>query len=486
MAFAPSSSTPAANPARKLPEIITIPEQFYGVALKLKALTLAERDEASRVPPPPPPVAKPASIIRPPEAQRAPWLMIGIVAGVIILSILGFVYFNRDTLFRKQAPVVATVVAPEPLPAAPSGLSAIGGQGAVSLAWTDAAPNEQGYHIERKEGAGEGAFSRITTLPANSTAFIDVTVQPSASYAYRVVATGVSGDSAPSNEAPAATPALPAPEAPKPTFPPGGLDTDSDGLTDAEESQYGTSSQKPDTDGDRFLDGNEVFHLYNPAATAPGKLLESGLVRSLSSPSGWVMYVPATWTSTPDETDTSRLTLQSGRGERFAVSVESNPSTQELGPWVAARVNQPVESLGEFTTKGGLRGVYSADRMQAWLAWGNAVFHITYDLQSQPFLNFRTTLEMMLNSLSLNGAAILPTTLTPANSGPGSLLAPASSTSATAPVVPTPEAAATPSSTTSTASVTVSSDVSASTTTASAPPTSSSSTPSAPSTPSES
>ncbi len=485
MAFAPSSSTPAVNPARKLPEIITIPEQFYGVALKLKALTSAERDEASRIPPPPPPVAKPASIIRPPEAQRAPWLMIGIVAGVIILSILGFVYFNRDSLFRKQAPVVATVVAPEPLPTAPSGLSALGGQGAVSLAWTDAAPNEQGYHIERKEGAGEGTFSRITTLPANSTAFIDVTVQPSASYTYRVVATGVSGDSAPSNEAPATTPALPAPEAPKPTFPPGGLDTDSDGLTDAEEAQYGTNPQKPDTDGDRFLDGNEVFHLYNPAATAPGKLLESGLVRSQSSPSGWVMYVPATWTSTPDETDTSRLTLQSGRGERFAVSVESNPSTQELGPWVAARVNQPVESLGEFTTKGGLRGVYSADRMQAWLAWGNAVFHITYDLQSQPFLNFRTTLEMMLNSLSLNGAAILPTTLTPANSGPGSLLAPASSTPVTAPV-PAPEAPAAPVAATSTAPVTDAPNADAPTTTASIPPTSSSSTPPAPSTPSES
>ncbi len=478
MAFAPSSSAPAANPARKLPEIITIPEQFYGVALKLKALTSAERDEASRVPPPPPPVAKPASIIRPPEAQRVPWLMIGIVAGVIILSILGFVYFNRDSLFRKQAPVVATVVAPEPLPVAPSGLSALGGQGAVSLAWTDAAPNEQGYHIERKEGAGEGAFSRITTLPANSTAFIDVTIQPSASYTYRVVATGVSGDSAPSNEAPATTPALPAPEAPKPTFPPGGLDTDSDGLTDVEEAQYGTNPQKPDTDGDRFLDGNEVFHLYNPATTAPGKLLESGLVRSQSSPSGWVMYVPTTWTSTPDESDTSRLTLQSGRGERFAVSVESNPSNQELGPWVAARVNQPVESLGEFTTKGGLRGVYSTDRMQAWLAWGNAVFHITYDLQSQPFLNFRTTLEMMLNSLSLNGAAILPTTLTPANSGPGSLLAPASSTPAT---TPAPEAVAT--STTPAIGVP---DTNTSTTAASVPPTSSSSTPSAPSTPSES
>jgi hypothetical protein len=420
MALAPSSlPTSAASAAHTLPEIITIPEQFYGVALKLKSMTSAERDEAAKIPPP---VPKPTAIVRPPEARRLPWAMIGVVAGVIILSLLGFIYFNRDTLFRKPAPA-PVAPAPAPIPVAPSGLVALGSQGAVSLTWTDAAGNEQGYHVERKTGSEDGAaFVRITTLPANSTAFIDVTVQPSGVYAYRVIAGGEGGDSAPSNEASATTPAPPVAEAPKPTFPPGGLDTDSDGLTDVEEVLYGTDAKKPDSDNDHFLDGNEVFHLYNPAALAPGKLLESGLVRALTSESGWTMSVPTSWTSGPDETDTSRLLLQTGKGERFLIAVESNPAQQELGPWVAARINQPLDTLGEFTTKGGLRGIYSADRMQAWVGWGNAVFHITYDLQSQPFVNFRTTLEMMLNSLSLKGAAILPTTLTPANSGPGSLL----------------------------------------------------------------
>lgn len=436
MASAPSAPTPPLAPmASKRPEIITIPEQFYGVALKLKAMTSAERDEAARTPPPAP---KPTGIVRPPEARQVPWMMIGIVAGVIIFSILGFIYFNRDTLFRAPAPAVVEPPPPEPVPLAPSGLSALGAQGAVSLGWTDAAANEQGYHIERKEGEDPSAsFIRITTLAPNSTAFIDVTVQPGLSYVYRVIAAGASGDSAPSNEAPVAMSPLPAPQAPLPTFPPGGLDSDSDGLTDIEEVLYGTNSLSPDSDGDGYLDGNEVFHLYNPAARAPGRLIESGLVRALTSSSGWVMYVPTSWTSTPDETDAGRLVLESGRGERFVISVESNPSEQPLASWVSARVNEPVDSFGSFTTKGGLQGVYSADRMRAWLSWGDAVFHITYELRSQPFLNFRTTLEMMLNSLSLNGAAVFPTTLTPANSGPGSLLSgSASSTEAVAPTEP--------------------------------------------------
>lgn len=439
MAIAPSSSPASLGTAiKKFPEIITIPEQFYGVALKLKSLTSAEQAEAAKTPPPAP---KPALIARPPEARRVPWAMIGVVGGVMLLSAGGFVYFNRDTLFRKPVVIVAPP-APVPIPVAPSGLSAAVSQGAVSLTWTDAAPNEQGYHIERKQGAlPTDSFVRITTLPANSTAFIDVTVQPSAAYTYRVIAGGESGDSAPSNEALAATPAPPAPEAPKPTFPPGGLDTDSDGLTDQEESLYGTNPQKPDTDGDHFLDGNEVFHLYNPSASASGKLLESGLVKSVTSPSGWTMSLPTSWVSAADSADATRLTLETGKGEKFLIAVESNPSKQDLIPWVAARINQPAESLGEFTTKGGLRGVYSPDRMQAWLVWGDAVFHLTYDLQTLPFVNLRTTLEMMLNSLQLNGAAIFPTTLTPANSGPGSLLSvPASSTtSGVAPATTTAE-----------------------------------------------
>lgn len=50
-------------------------------------------------------------------------------------------------------------------------------------------------------------------------------------------------------------------------------DTDSDGLTDREEVQiYQTNPLNPDTDGDSYLDGNEVRDGYNP--NGPGKLFE--------------------------------------------------------------------------------------------------------------------------------------------------------------------------------------------------------------------
>jgi len=51
-----------------------------------------------------------------------------------------------------------------------------------------------------------------------------------------------------------------------------GIDTDGDGLSDAEELSEGTNANYPDTDGDGFFDGIEVFHgsdPKNPASVIP-------------------------------------------------------------------------------------------------------------------------------------------------------------------------------------------------------------------------
>jgi hypothetical protein len=48
------------------------------------------------------------------------------------------------------------------------------------------------------------------------------------------------------------------------------IDSDNDGLSDADEAFYGTDPFNPDTDGDGFTDGDEVKNGYNPAG--PGRL----------------------------------------------------------------------------------------------------------------------------------------------------------------------------------------------------------------------
>lgn len=41
-------------------------------------------------------------------------------------------------------------------------------------------------------------------------------------------------------------------------------DTDADGLPDFAESFYGTDARNPDTDGDSYLDGEEIRYGYSP------------------------------------------------------------------------------------------------------------------------------------------------------------------------------------------------------------------------------
>jgi hypothetical protein len=76
-------------------------------------------------------------------------------------------------------------------------------------------------------------------------------------------------------------------------------DSDSDGLTDIEEKMYGTDYRNPDTDGDTFLDGNEVFHRYDPLGIAPSTLLDTGAVKVFSEETlPFTVYYPATWKAT--------------------------------------------------------------------------------------------------------------------------------------------------------------------------------------------
>jgi hypothetical protein len=302
------------------PEIHTIPEKFYGSAIHAK---VEER--------------KPDASVAPlPGVPGRRWWPI--VVAVIILLLAaggGFVYFNQELLFPPPpAPVVEKEkpAPPPPPPTAPSNLAATStNPRSVTISWTDTSSNESGFRLERR--VASGSFAPLTNLPPNSTSFLDVSVQADQGYIYRLRALNASGESDPSNEATATVPSLPPPPPEAPKLPPAGLDTESDGLTDLEEVLYGTDARTPDSDSDGFLDGNEVFHLYNPAGKAPGRLVDSALVKVYTAPIGWVMSVPTSWSLQLDAVDGSKATIDVKHGETFVVSIEQNPEKKSILDW---------------------------------------------------------------------------------------------------------------------------------------------------------
>jgi hypothetical protein len=222
-----------------------------------------------------------------------------------------------------------------------------------------------------------------------------------------MIAMNEGGDSPASNEVAITTPALP-PLPPEPAkLPPAGLDSDSDGLTDLEEPLYGGDPRNPDTDHDTFLDGNEVFHLYNPASGKNAKLLESNLVKVFESPMGWRLLVPISW-KTELSSDGQTGTISTGHGETFTLTVAPNPTKQKIMDWYLEQHPGTLSSQVTMkTTKSGIDGLVGLDPLVTHFPWGDQILVFTYDLDDQPFVNYRTTYEMMQNSLSLAVAPVV-------------------------------------------------------------------------------
>jgi len=374
------------------PEIVVIPEKFYGAALKAKAPEMAPM---------------PAQTLEKPKKSHV--LPIVIVVVILLLGAAGaFVYLNQELFFPKsEAPQVVVETPPEPVPvpppSAPQDLAVTStNPQSVAVSWTDTSDNESGFRLERAEGAGP--FFGLTNLPPNSSSFLDVSVKPDTTYRYRMFASNQSGDSAPSNESSAQVPSLPPAPPEQQKLPPAGLDSDSDGLTDLEEELFKTNKNNPDTDTDGFLDGNEVFHLYNPNGQAPARLLDAGLVKEVKGSVGWVMQVPSAWTMRLDKTDGTAATLDSGHGETFILTIQDNPDRSSIIDWYLEK-NPEVQrnEILVYRSKQGYEGIIGKDLLTTYIPWEDKVFVFKYDIDGQQFINYRTTYSMMLNSLMLQG-----------------------------------------------------------------------------------
>jgi hypothetical protein len=190
-----------------------------------------------------------------------------------------------------------------------------------------------------------------------------------------------------------------------------GVDTDSDGLTDVEENLvYGTNPKLPDTDADGFLDGNEVHHRYNPSGTAPGTLLESGVVSSYEGPTAvdelpdhhYSLLYPSMWKIQPAENDflKSPVTLLATSGEKVRISLTKTgePGTDPLTWYEAEGLTDEVQLM---TTKNGYTALLSEDRLVAHIFSMDLVVILTMDTGIKSTIDYLQTFQMILNSVEI-------------------------------------------------------------------------------------
>lgn len=181
-----------------------------------------------------------------------------------------------------------------------------------------------------------------------------------------------------------------------------GTDSDSDGLTDVEEDLvYGTNPLQPDSDQDGFLDGNEVFHRYDPngGPVAGNTLFESGIVARYegeTTTNVYHLFYPIQWQVS--EVD-NEVVIDAGTGEGIRVRFEQKPSTLAVDDWVDQEIG--LDSVVEGTTKNDLVMVQSQNTLFAYLDLGTSVLILEYDTGTKARVDYLQTFKMMLNSVEI-------------------------------------------------------------------------------------
>lgn len=198
---------------------------------------------------------------------------------------------------------------------------------------------------------------------------------------------------------PDTTPVQQIPVTSEPTTPTPAKDTDSDGLTDVEESLYGTNVREPDSDKDSFLDGNEVFHRYDPLGPAPQTLLDTGAVKVFSDAEyAYGLYYPTTWSLALTRENAS-VTFRSTRSAFVTVSAEAKDPAMSIDDWLLGKVSEGVKNqMKKILTKEGYIGFSSKDDRTSYLDLGDRVVTLVYDLGDKMQIEYLQTFQMMVNS----------------------------------------------------------------------------------------
>ncbi len=187
-------------------------------------------------------------------------------------------------------------------------------------------------------------------------------------------------------------------------------DADEDELSSEEERLYTTAADKPDTDEDGFADGFEIRGLFDPTRGAGARLENSGLVIRYTNPEYRYSFLyPSKWIANATNTSAREVLVSTSTKELFSFRIEENPSglpaadfySKIMAPGTDTSQLQSVETetwTGVMSGNG--RVVVAVKKAQDAPGAQPAALIIEYKLNTETEVNFVTTFQMMIASLS--------------------------------------------------------------------------------------
>ena len=177
------------------------------------------------------------------------------------------------------------------------------------------------------------------------------------------------------------------------------VDADSDGLSSKEELLLDTSDNNVDTDGDTYLDFNELKSLYNPAGA--GKLLDNVNIGKYENKTfAYSMFYPLTWVRTAVGGNDS-IIFRSPDNSFIQVIVQPNADKQAIEDWYIEQFGAESISPEQRISSDGWSGIKNADSSIVYLAdtAGNYIFVLSYNSDSGDMASYKNIFNMMVQSL---------------------------------------------------------------------------------------
>lgn len=179
------------------------------------------------------------------------------------------------------------------------------------------------------------------------------------------------------------------------------LDTDEDKLTDVEEIMYGTELDKPDTDGDGFIDGEELMNFYSPLA-AGQTLAEADLFAEYQNDKfGYKLIYPKSWSPTSASEDGTVIIFNSPTSQFFEVVIEAkDPNITSIVDWYTKQLpGLDKEELRRTSVgKDNIEAIYSLDGSTVYFLYKDWVVALSYNLGISQEADYLTTWKTTINS----------------------------------------------------------------------------------------
>lgn len=179
-----------------------------------------------------------------------------------------------------------------------------------------------------------------------------------------------------------------------------GPDLDNDKLSDIEELVFGSDSSIANSDNDDYLDGHEVFFLYDPMAKEPSRIIDSDKIAEYVNESNYFkLYYPTAWTKGSIDLNYEDILFTSINGESVRVKVYKLGYADSFSTWFGQyAIGESYTDLQDITNVFQQKGKVRSDKLVYYFPTDNYVFVLVYQAGQSTSVNYLSVLEMMARS----------------------------------------------------------------------------------------